>query len=80
MQANVCSNANVIYSAESEDRPMFAAMTGRRHRPTRPSPPVQQEWQAVDGSLALLESADLLNLRGHMCANGTPRTVDEHAQ
>ena len=77
MQAILFSNANVIFSAESED-PADVRRDVRPSASTNPLSGLYGGWQAVENSsLALLESADLLNLRGRVCANGTPVPVDE---
>src|SRR5262249_35046510 len=35
-------------------------------------------WQALENSgLALADAADLLNVRGRVCSNGTPAPIDE---
>ena len=77
MQAILFPNANVIFSAESDD-PAAVRRDTRPSASTNPLSGLYGGWQAVENSsLALLESADLLNLNGRVCANGKPVPVDE---
>jgi hypothetical protein len=77
MQAILFPNANVIFATESDD-PAAVPRDARPSASTNPLAGLYGGWQAVENSsLALLESADLLNLSGRACANGTPVPVDE---
>ncbi len=77
MQAILFPNANVIFAAESED-PAAVRRDARPSTSTNPLAGLYGGWQAVENSsLALLESADLLNLSGRTCANGALVPVGE---
>ena len=77
MQAILFPNANVIFFAESDD-PAAVRRDVKPSASTNPLAGLFGGWQAVENSgLALLESADLLNLRGRTCANGALVPVDE---
>ncbi len=77
MQAILFPNANVIFATESDD-PAAVPRDIKPSTSTNPLSGLYGGWQAVENSsLALLESADLLNLRGRACANGRPVPVDE---
>ncbi len=77
MQAILFPNANVIFATESDD-PAAVPRDARPSASTNPLSGLYGGWQAVENSsLALLESADLLNLRGRACDNGRPVPVDE---
>ena len=77
MQAILFPNANVIFAAESDD-PAAVPRDARPSASTNPLAGLYGGWQAVENSsLALLESADLLNLSGRTCANGALVPVDE---
>ena len=76
MQAILFPNANVIFSAEGDD-PAAVPRDIKPSASTNPLAGLYGGWQAVENSsLALLESADLLNLSGRACENGRP-VVDE---
>jgi hypothetical protein len=77
MQAILFPNANVIFAAQGED-PAAIPRDAKPSASTNPLTGLYGGWQAVENSsLALLESADLLNISGRVCANGTPVPVDE---
>ena len=77
MQAILFPNANVIFAAEGDD-PAAVPRDVKPSTSTNPLAGLYGGWQAVENSsLALLESADLLNLSGRTCANGTLVPVDE---
>jgi hypothetical protein len=77
MQAILFANANVIFAAEADD-PAAVPRDARPSASTNPLAGLYGGWQAVENSsLALMESADLLNLRGRTCANGATVPVDE---
>jgi hypothetical protein len=77
MQAILFPNANVIFATESDD-PAAVPRDARPSASTNPLSGLYGGWQAVENSsLALLESADLLNLSGRVCANGRVVPVDE---
>ena len=77
MQAILFPNANVIFAAQSED-PAALRRDAKPSASTNPLTGLYGGWQAVENSsLALLESADLLNITGRSCANGAPVPVDE---
>ena len=77
MQAILFPNANVIFATESDD-PAAVPRDAKPSASTNPLAGLYGGWQAVENSsLALLESADLLNLRGRTCANGALVPVDE---
>ncbi|NOT45634.1 MAG: cytochrome c [Acidobacteria bacterium] len=77
MQAVLFPNANVIFVAEGED-PAAMPRDARPAASTNPLTGLYGGWQAVENSgLALMESADLLDMRGRLCANGTAVPVDE---
>ena len=77
MQAILFPNANLIFSAQSDD-PAAVPRDARPSTSTNPLSGLYGGWQAVENSsLALIESADLLNLSGRTCENGTPVPVDE---
>jgi len=77
MQAILFPNANVIFATESDD-PAAVPRDAKPSTSTNPLAGLYGGWQAVENSsLALLESADLLNLTGRVCANGRPVPVDE---
>ena len=77
MQAILFPNANVIFATESDD-PAAVRRDAKPSASTNPLTGLYGGWQAVENSsLALLESADLLNLRGRTCANGALVPVDE---
>src|SRR5262245_44954363 len=77
MQAILFPNANVIFAAQADD-PAAAPRDARPSASTNPLTGLYGGWQAVENSsLALLESADLLNFKGRACANGKPVPVDE---
>ena len=77
MQAILFPNANVIFAAESDD-PATLRPDARPSASTNPLTGLYGGWQAIENSsLALLESADLLDLKGRVCANGKPAPVDE---
>ena len=77
MQAILFPNANVIFATESDD-PSAVPRDAKPSTSTNPLAGLYGGWQAVENSsLALLESADLLDLNGRTCANGTPVPVDE---
>ena len=77
MQAILFPNANVIFATESDD-PAGVPRDAKPSTSTNPLAGLYGGWQAVENSsLALLESADLLNLSGRVCANGRPVPVDE---
>ncbi len=77
MQAILFPNANVIFSAQRDD----PATAGRDARPsisTNALTGLYGGWQAIENSgLAMAEAADLLNVSGRVCANGTPVPVAE---
>jgi hypothetical protein len=65
------------FLTESDD-PAAVPRDAKPSTSTNPLAGLYGGWQAVENSsLALLESADLLNLRGRVCANGRPVPVDE---
>jgi hypothetical protein len=77
MQGILFTNANVIFAAEGED-PAAVRRDARPSASVNPLTGLYGGWQAVENSsLALIESADLLDVRGRVCANGTPVPVDE---
>ena len=77
MQAILFPNANVIFAAEADD-PAAVPRDVKPSTSTNPLAGLYGGWQAVENStLALLESADLLNLSGRTCANGARAPVDE---
>ena len=77
MQAILFPNANVIFAAQGDD-PATLPRDAKPSASTNPLTGLYGGWQAVENSsLALLESADLLNLSGRTCANGTLVPVDE---
>jgi hypothetical protein len=77
MQAIVFPNANLIFAAEGND-PATVARDVKPSASTNPLTGLYGGWQAVENSsLALLESADLLNVSGRIWADGTPVPVDE---
>ena len=77
MQAILFPNANVIFAAESAD-PAAVPRDAKPSTSTNPLAGLFGGWQAVENSsLALLESADLLDLSGRTCANGAPVPVKE---
>jgi hypothetical protein len=77
MQAILFPNANLIFSAQTDD-PAAVPRDARPSTSTNPLAGLYGGWQAVENSsLALMESADLLNLRGRTCANGSVVPVDE---
>ena len=77
MQAILFPNANVIFATESDD-PAAVRRDDKPSASTNPLSGLYGGWQAVENSsLALLESADLLNLSGRACENGRPVPVDE---
>ena len=77
MQAILFPNANVIFATESDD-PAAVPRDAKPSASTNPLSGLYGGWQAVENSsLALLESADLLNLSGRACADGRPVPVDE---
>jgi hypothetical protein len=77
MQAILFPNANVIFATESDD-PATVPRDSKPSASTNPLAGLYGGWQAVENSsLALLESADLLNLSGRACANGRPVPVGE---
>jgi hypothetical protein len=77
MQAILFPNANVIFATESDD-PAAVRRDARPSTSTNPLAGLYGGWQAVENSsLALMESADLLNLSGRVCANGKSVPVDE---
>ena len=77
MQAILFPNANVIFATESDD-PATVPRDAKPSTSTNPLAGLYGGWQAVENSsLALLESADLLNLSGRACANGALVPVDE---
>ena len=64
MQAILFPNANVIFATESDD-PAAVPRDAKPSTSTNPLAGLYGGWQAVENSsLALLESADLLNLSG----------------
>lgn len=77
MQAILFPNANVIFATESAD-PAAVPRDAKPSTSTNPLAGLFGGWQAVENSsLALLESADLLDLSGRTCANGVPAPVNE---
>lgn len=77
MQAILFPNSNLIFAAESDD-PAAVRRDERPSTSTNPLTGLYGGWQAVENSsLALVESAELLNLSGRVCANGRPVPVDE---
>ncbi len=77
MEAILFPNANVIFAAEGDD-PAAVRRDDRPSASTNPLTGLYGGWQAVENSsLALMESAELLNLTGRACANGRPVPVDE---
>ena len=77
MQAILFPNANVIFATESDD-PAAVPRDAKPSASTNPLAGLYGGWQAVENSsLALLESADLLDLSGRACASGTLVPVDE---
>ena len=77
MQAILFPNANLIFSAQTDD-PAAAPRDARPSTSTNPLTGLYGGWQAVENSsLALMESADLLNLKGRTCANGALVPIDE---
>ena len=77
MQAILFPNANVIFATESDD-PAAVPRDAKPSTSTNPLAGLFGGWQAVENSsLALLESADLLDLSGRTCANGALVPVDE---
>ena len=77
MQAILFPNANVIFATESDD-PAAVRRDAKPSTSTNPLAGLYGGWQAVENSsLALMESADLLNLSGRVCANGKSVPVDE---
>ena len=77
MQAILFPNANLIFAAEGDD-PASVARDAKPSASTNPLTGIYGGWQAVENSsLALLESADLLNVSGRTCADGAPAPVDE---
>ena len=77
MQAILFPNANVIFATESDD-PAAVPRDAKPSASTNPLAGLYGGWQAVENSsLALLESADLLDIGGRTCANGTLAPVDE---
>lgn len=77
MQAILFPNANVIFAAQGDD-PASVPRDARPSLSTNPLAGVYGGWQAVENSgLALAEAADLLNVRGRLCANGKPVPVEE---
>ena len=77
MQAILFPNANVIFATESDD-PATVPRDAKPSTSTDPLAGLYGGWQAVENSsLALLESADLLNMSGRTCENGALVPVDE---
>ena len=77
MQAILFPNANVIFAAQGDD-PASLPRDAKPSASTNPLTGLYGGWQAVENSsLALLESADLMDVRGRACANGVLVPVDE---
>ena len=77
MQAILFPNANVIFATESDD-PATVPRDAKPSASTNPLAGLYGGWQAVENSsLALLESADLLNVTGRACTNGALVPVEE---
>lgn len=77
MQAILFPNANLIFAAEGDD-PAAVPRDAKPSASTNPLTGLYGGWQAVENSsLALIESADLLNVSGRTCADGAPVPVEE---
>jgi hypothetical protein len=72
MRGILFPNANVLFAAQNQD----PATVTRERDPSMAINPLAGAyggWQAVENSgLALAEAANLLTVRGRMCANGKP--------
>ena len=70
-------NANVVFSGQLED-PESLQRDRQSALSTNPLTGLYGGWQALENSgLALADAADLLNVRGRACSNGTLAPVDE---
>lgn len=77
MQGVFFPNANVIFVAQGDD-PASIPRDARPSLSTNPLAGVFGGWQAIENSgLALAEAADLLNVGGRICSNGTPVPLEE---
>lgn len=77
MQAILFPNANVIFSVQRDD-PAVVARDARPSASTNALTGLYGGWQAIENSgLAVAEAADLLNVGGRVCANGTSVPVLE---
>jgi hypothetical protein len=77
MQATIFVNANVVFAAQRDD-PATIVRDARPSLSTNPLTGLYGGWQAIENSgLALVDAADLLNVRGRVCSNGRPVPVQE---
>lgn len=77
MQSTLFPNANIVFAVQRDD-PDSVPRDSRPSLATDARAGLYGGWQAVENSsLALVESADLLDLPGRLCAGGQPAPVQD---